>query len=98
MPPRGDPPPCGRSDCGRAASDTDRLDSRHELASTSRATSATLPRYPSARRRGGEEVYQVTNKTGESRMAIASRDEKDQPFQSVYMLDGYAKNLHQKRP
>jgi hypothetical protein len=31
-------------------------------------------------------------------MAIASRDEKDEPFQSIYMLDGYAKNHHQKRP
>jgi hypothetical protein len=36
-------------------------------------------------------------------MAIASRDEKDQSLQSrymlaIYMLDGYAKHLHQKRP
>jgi len=31
-------------------------------------------------------------------MAIASRDEKDQSFHSIYMLDGYAENLHQKRP
>lgn len=98
MTPRGDPPPCGRSDCGRAALETDRRDSRYELASTSLATSAILRRDPSARRRGGEEVYQVPNKTGESRMALASRDQKDEPWQSIDLLDGYTKNLHQKRP
>jgi hypothetical protein len=97
MVPRGDPPLCGHNDCGCDASETGRPGSKQGLASTSRATSAALFRYPSARRRGAEGLHRVTNERG---IPEPSGFEKKIILKGKYMSDHYAygTKLHQNRP